>query len=331
MTRNMELSDEQKRTLLNNLIRVRELDIWFVDALLQGRLPLFYHSTQIQEAVGVGGCTFLEDGDCVYATHRGHGISKLIPRGVSIEAIMAEHYGKLTGYCAGTSGWHPCAPDHGFPMYTALISENLGLACGTALAHKLDGKQRVVVAFEGDSSAAKAEFHEAINFAAANRLPLVVVVENNGMAQHTPTSTFLLNKDIANYAQGIGIPGQIVDGQDVIAVHEAVQAAVARARDGLGPTLIECKTFRLRSHSEGSPDVSMDTLRSSEEAEEWARDKDPVKLFGGQLLDGGIVTQPEVDRMHEAVREEIEEAYRLAMQAPGIPDLAYLESLLFAD
>ena len=164
----MKLTNDQKRLLLDNLIRVREVDQWFVDALLSGKLPLFYHSTQIQEAVGVGGCTFLEEGDSVYATHRGHGISKLIPRGVSIESIIAEHYGKLTGYCGGASGWHPCVPDKGFPMYTALISENLGLACGTAMAHKLDGKGRVVVSFEGDSSAAKAEFHEAINFAGAN-------------------------------------------------------------------------------------------------------------------------------------------------------------------
>ncbi|HKX80352.1 MAG TPA: thiamine pyrophosphate-dependent dehydrogenase E1 component subunit alpha [Novosphingobium sp.] len=327
----MTLTGDQKITLFTNLVRVRELDQWFIDALLSGKLPLFYHSTQVQEAVGVGGCTFLEDGDCVYATHRGHGISKLIPRGVSMESILAEHYGKLTGNCGGASGWHPVAPDKGFPMYTALIAENLGLASGTALAAKLDGKQRVVVSFEGDSAAAKAEFHEAINFAAANKLPLVVVIENNEMGQHTPLSTYLVNKDIANFAPGYGIPGEIVDGQDVIAVHEAVQRAVVRARAGEGPSLVECKTYRLRGHSEGGPDVSMDQPRSKEEADRWLRDKDPVKLFGAKLLEEKILTQADIDRIHQEAKEEIEEGLRLADAAPIIPSFEHLQSLLFAD
>ena len=326
----MKLTNDQKRLLLDNLIRVREVDQWFVDALLSGKLPLFYHSTQIQEAVGVGGCTFLEEGDSVYATHRGHGISKLIPRGVSIESIIAEHYGKLTGYCGGASGWHPCVPDKGFPMYTALISENLGLACGTAMAHKLDGKGRVVVSFEGDSSAAKAEFHEAINFAGANRLPMVIVIENNGMAQITPIETFLVNKDIANYAKGIGIPGVIVDGQDVIAVMEAVQEAVERARNGGGPTMIEAKTIRLRAHAEGVEDVSLNAPRVTDH-EAWLRDKDPVKTFSAQLIAEGVVTQAEIGRMQQDVREEIAQAYEAVQAAPGIPDYAHLQNLLFAD
>ncbi|HKT77394.1 MAG TPA: thiamine pyrophosphate-dependent dehydrogenase E1 component subunit alpha [Sphingobium sp.] len=327
----MELTDAQKVTLFENLVRVRELDQWFIDALMSGKLPLFYHSTQVQEAVGVGGCTFLEEGDSIYATHRGHGISKLIPRGVSIESIIAEHYGKLTGNSGGASGWHPCAPEKGFPMYTALIAENLGLASGTAMAAKLAGKQRVVVAFEGDSAAAKAEFHEALNFAAANRLPLVVVIENNEMGQHTPLSTYLLNKDIAKFAPGYGIPGEIVDGQDVVAVHNSVQAAVARARAGEGPSLIECKTYRLRGHSEGGPDVSMDQPRSKDEADRWLRDKDPIKLFGAKLLDAKILTQADIDRIHQEVRDEIDEGYRLALDAPTIPSFEHLQSLLFAD
>jgi pyruvate dehydrogenase E1 component alpha subunit len=327
----MQLTNEQKVTLFSNLVRVRELDEWFIEALMTGKLPLFYHSTQVQEAVGVGGCTFLEDGDSVYATHRGHGISKLIPRGVSIESIIAEHFGKLTGNSGGASGWHPCAPEKGFPMYTALIAENLGLAAGTALAAKLNGKRRVVVAFEGDSSAAKAEFHEAINFAAANRLPLIIVVENNEMGQHTPSSTYLVNKNIADFAPGWGIPGVVVDGQDVIAVHEAVQTAVERARAGGGPSLIEAKTYRLRGHSEGGPDVSMDQPRSKDEAERWLRDKDPVKLFGAKLLEENILTQADIDRIHQAAKDEIEEAARLAAEAPAIPSFEHLQSLLFAD
>lgn len=327
----MDLTNDQKIELYTHLVRVRELDEWFINALMTGKLPLFYHSTQVQEAVGVGGCTFLEDGDSVYATHRGHGISKLLPRGVTIESIIAEHYGKVTGNSGGASGWHPCAPEKGFPMYTALIAENLGLAAGTALAAKLDGKQRVVVAFEGDSAAAKAEFHEALNFAAANRLPMIVVIENNEMGQHTPSSTYLVNKDIADFAPGYGIPGVVVDGQDVIAVHDAVQIAVARARAGEGPSLIECKTYRLRGHSEGGPDVSMDQPRSKEEAERWLRDKDPIKLFGAKLLDEKVLNEADIDRIVQAARDEIEEASELADKAPVIPSFDHLQSLLFAD
>jgi pyruvate dehydrogenase E1 component alpha subunit len=327
----MTLTGEQKSLLLRNLIRVRELDEWFVQALLSGKLPLFYHSTQVQEAVGVGACTFLEDGDSVYATHRGHGISKLLPRGVSIESILAEHYGRVTGNSGGASGWHPCAPDKGFPMYTALISENLGLASGTALAHKLDGKGRVVVAFEGDAAGAKAEFHEAINFAAVNRLPLIVVIENNAMGQHTPASTYLVNKDIANFAPGWGIPGVVVDGQDVVAVHDAVQTAVARARAGEGASLIECKTFRLRGHSEGGPNVSMDQPRSQDEADAWARDRDPVKLFAAQLIAEGVVSPADIEQMRQDAVDEIADGLELALAAPVIPSFEHLQSLLFAD
>ena len=216
-------------------------------------------------------------------------------------------------------------------MYTALIAENLGLACGTAMAAKLDGKRRVVVAFEGDSAAAKAEFHEAVNFAAANRLPLIVVIENNEMGQHTPLSTYLVNKDIAKFAPGYGIPGVIVDGQDVIAVHEAVQEAVRRARAGEGPSLIECKTYRLRGHSEGGPDVSMDQPRSKDEADKWLREKDPIKLFGAKLLAEEILTQADIDEIHQAAREEIEEAVKLAAEGPVIPSFEHLQSLLFAE
>jgi TPP-dependent pyruvate/acetoin dehydrogenase alpha subunit len=327
----MILTNAQKVTLFTNLVRVRELDQWFIDALMSGKLPLFYHSTQVQEAIGVGACTFLEGGDSVYATHRGHGISKLIPRGVSMESIIAEHYGKLTGNCGGASGWHPCAPEKGFPMYTALIAENLGLAAGTALAAKLDGKRRVVMAFEGDAAAAKAEFHEALNFAAANKLPMIVVIENNEMGQHTPASTYLAKKDIADFAPGYGIPGVIVDGQDMVAVFEASRAAVERARAGDGPSLIECKTYRLRGHSEGGPDVSMDQPRSIEEAERWLRDKDPVKLFGAQLLEEQVLAQAQIDGIHLAAREEIETAAQLAADAPTIPSYEHLQSLLFAD
>ena len=327
----MTLTNAQKTILFENLVRVRELDEWFIDALMTGRLPLFYHSTQVQEAVGVGACTFLEDGDSVYATHRGHGISKLLPRGVSIESILAEHYGKLTGNCGGASGWHPVAPDKGFPMYTALVAENLGLAAGTAMAAKLNGKGRVVVSFEGDSAAAKAAFHEAINFAAVNKLPMIVVIENNEMGQHTPLETYLVSKDIANFAPGWGIPGVIVDGQDVIAVHDAVQTAVARARAGLGPSLIECKTYRLRGHSEGGPNVSMDQPRSKEEAERWYRERDPVKLFGATLLQEGVLTASDIERFHRNAKEEIEEAYRRAAAAPTIPNFEHLQSLLYAD
>lgn len=327
----MQLTNEQKITLLDNLVRVRVLDQWFIDALMSGKLPLFYHSTQVQEAVGVGACTFLEDGDSVYATHRGHGISKLIPRGVTIESIIAEHFGKLTGNSGGASGWHPCAPEKGFPMYTALIAENLGLAAGTAMAAKLNGNGRVVVAFEGDSAAAKAEFHEALNFAAANKLPLIVIVENNEMGQHTPLSTYLVNSDIAKFAPGYGIPGQIVDGQDVIAMHEATQVAVARARAGEGPTLIEAKTYRLRGHSEGGPDVSMDQPRSKDEADRWLRDKDPIKLFSAKLIAENILNEADVENIHLAAKKEIDLGYEAALAAPTIPSFDHLQSLLFAD
>jgi TPP-dependent pyruvate/acetoin dehydrogenase alpha subunit len=327
----MELTNDQKILLFSNLVRVRELDEWFIDALLTGKLATFYHSTQVQEAVGVGGCTFLEEGDFVYATHRGHGISKLLPRGVSIESILAEHYGKVTGNCGGVTAFHPCAPEKGIPMYTALIAENLGLAAGTAFANKLDGNGRVVVSFEGDASAAKAAFHEAIIFAAANKLPLVIVVENNEMAQQTPASSFLANKDIADFAIGFGIPGFKVDGQDVIAVHDAVQAAVARARAGEGPTLIECKTYRSRAHAEGLNDVSLNEPRPQSELARWFKEKDPVKIFGAQLLKDEILTQADIDRLHLEAKDEIEEAYRLAMEAPPISSFEHLQSLLFAD
>jgi len=288
----------------------------------------FFHSGQGEEAVGVGGCSFLNEDDYVYGQHRGHGIAHLLAKGGSATQFLAEHYGKIDGSCRGISANHFCQPEIGMLGAAGTIGSAFPLSLGWALAAKKRGKRQVVLCFFGDGASNRGTLHEAMNLATLWKLPIVYVCHNNLYAQYTPIKDAYPREDIADLAGGYGIPGVIVDGQDVIAVHEAVQAAVARARSGEGPSLIECKTYRYRTHSEGVPDVSHADPRPPEEIEAWKK-RDPIKLFGEALLAQGILSQDELDRIDKDVTAEVEAAEKAALESPVL-DPATLETLIYA-
>jgi pyruvate dehydrogenase E1 component alpha subunit len=325
----MALEKEQLIRLYTNLVRARKLDETVVKGIAEGKTVAFFHSGQGEEAVGVGGCTFLREDDYIYPHHRGHGVAHVISKGMSPKAFIAEHYGRATGGAGGIAGFHAAAPELGIMGAAGTIGSQFPVSLGWGLAAKKRDRGQVVVCFFGDGSSNRGTLHEAMNAAALWKLPIVWVCHNNLYAQFMPIKDAYPKENIADLAAGYGMPGVVVDGQDVVAVHEAVQAAVARARAGEGPTLVECKTYRYRAHVEGVPDVSHAEPRPAEEVEAWKK-RDPIKLFRERLLEQGVLSQDDVERIDREADRETDEAERFAMDSP-VPDPAVLQRALYAD
>jgi len=325
----MTLEKEQLIRLYTNLVRARKLDETVVSGIAEGKTVAFFHSGQGEEAVGVGGCTFLREDDYIYPHHRGHGVAHALSKGMSPKGFLAEHFGKATGSAGGIAGFHAAEPEIGIMGAAGTIGSQFPVSLGWGLAAKKRGKEQVVVCFFGDGSSNRGTLHEAMNLAAVWKLPIVWVCHNNLYAQFMPIKDAYPKDDIADLAAGYGMPGVVVDGQDVVAVHEAVQAAVARARAGDGPSFVECKTYRYRAHVEGVPDVSHAQPRPAEEVEAWKK-RDPINLFRERLLEQGVLSQDDTERIDREVAAEIDEAERFAMDSP-VPDPTILEKVLYAD
>lgn len=326
----MKLTNEQKIKLYSNMVRVRKLDELLKKALLTGKIVSFFHSQEGQEAVGVGACTFLKEDDYVFTGHRGHGIGKALPKGVSPKRIIAEHYCKTTGLCGGISGFHICQPELGIVGHGAVLGSEFVIAAGTAISAQMSGKGQVAICFQGDGTHCRGPFHEAMIMAAKWKLPLIDVIENNQYMINTPVSEIYPMENLADLALGYHVPGVVVDGQDVMAVYKAVQTAVDRARAGDGPSLIECKTYRIRPHSEGSRALRIDEPRPQEEVDEW-KEKDPIAMFGERLLKEKILLKPDIDRISREATEEMAEADRLADEDSVLNDPSVLQKALFAE
>jgi acetoin:2,6-dichlorophenolindophenol oxidoreductase subunit alpha len=325
----MKLGRDELLKLHANLVRARKLDELMVAALAQGKVVSFFHSAQGEEAVAVGACTFLRRDDFVYVTHRGHGLAQIIAKGGSAKAFLAEHYGKATGSCGGTSAVHSIEPDLGIMGYSMTLGAGFALSVGWGLAAAKNRRQQVVVSFFGDGTSNRGTLHEAMNLASLWKLPIIWVCSNNLYGQFMPIKDAYPRKNIADLAAGYSMPGVVVDGQDVLAVHEAVQAAVSRARAGEGPSLVECKTYRYRAHGEGMMDMAHHQPRCQEEIATW-RKRDPVTLFQNKLLGDGVVTEAELEQIERGIVAEMEEADRFAVESP-LPDIHNLQQILYAD
>ncbi len=324
----MTLQEEELLKLYSNMVRARKADEVIVKGLQDGKVVSFYHSGQGEEAVGVGGCTFLRKDDYLYPQHRGHGIAHILSKGASAKSFIAEHYGKATGACNGIAGFHFVEPELGILGMAGTIGSAFPVSLGWGVAARKRGQGQVVACFFGDGASNRGTLHEAMNLAAVWKLPIVWVCHNNLYAQFMPLKDAYAKEDIADLAAGYDMPGVVVDGQDVIAVHEAVQAAVERARAGDGPSLVECKTYRYRAHSEGA-DITHYGPRSEEEIEAWKK-RDPIKLFQERLLEQDVLTQEDIERIDREATAEMEEAERFAMESP-LPDPDILETILYAD
>jgi pyruvate dehydrogenase E1 component alpha subunit len=275
-----------------------------------GLVPGFVHLYAGEEAVGVGVCAHLTDRDYITSTHRGHG--HCIAKGVDIPAMCAELMGKATGICKGKGGsMHIADVDKGMLGANGIVGGGLPLAAGAALTAKTLGTGGVAVCFFGDGASNQGTFHEALNLAAIWKLPVVFVCENNGYAESTPVSYHCAASDIANRASAYEIPGIVVDGLDLFAVYEAAGEAIARARRGEGPTLVEAKTYRYYGHFQGDTI----TYRTEDEVDRY-RLRDPILGVRRYAIDHGIATTEELDAIDERVRTELEQAWDAAKAAP---------------
>jgi acetoin:2,6-dichlorophenolindophenol oxidoreductase subunit alpha len=325
----MNLTADDKRRLYRNLVRARAFDRLFASLLARGKLLGFFHRGEGGEAPGVGACTFLRQDDMIWPHLRGHGLPHLIGKGIDPKYYLAEHMGKSTGYCGGVSTFHCCAPEQGMYGLAGTIGSGFPVSVGWGLAAKMNGRGQVIVTCFGDGTSNRGTLHEALLMSANWKLPIVWVCENNGLAIYVPAHEHHPMQDVASLAPGYGLPFQIVDGQDVIAVAQAVMEAVERARVGGGPSFVECKTARFYEHDIGSPDLVGTEPRTAEMIERL-RQRDPLKLCCERLMAEGILTQQDVEQIDREAKAEAEAAEQFAMEGL-MPDPASLDQMLYAD
>jgi len=296
--------------MFRRMTLVREFELRAIEERRNGLIPGFIHPCVGQEATAVGACLALAPADVITSTHRGHG--HLIGKGGDPRYMMAELAGRSTGYCLGRGGsLHIADFDLGILGANGIVAGGIPIAVGAGLAFHLRGEKRVALAFFGDGAVNQGAFHEAANMAGLWKLPVIFMCENNLYGEGTPQHKQAPIADLAARAAGYGFPGVIVDGNDVLAVYEAVRMAAERARAGLGPTFIEGKTYRQRGHYEGDPMV----YRTQEEMEYW-KARDPVVLFRRRLLEAGIFDEQTLDKVHQDVLRQLDEAVEFAKSAP---------------
>jgi TPP-dependent pyruvate/acetoin dehydrogenase alpha subunit len=265
-----------------------------------------------EEAVAVGVCSNLLDDDYIVSTHRGHG--HCIAKGVNIKYMMAELFQKKTGTNKGKGGsMHIADFTVGMLGACGIVGGGIPIATGSGLSIKLRETSQVATAFFGDGATNQGTFHESLNMASIWKLPVLYVCENNLYGMFTPASYALSVQDVSKKAEAYGIHGVTVNGMNVIDVYEATNQAVKRAKKGLGPTLIECKTYRYYEHYGPSTDSF---YRTNEEREQW-KQRDPIKNFKIRLINDGVLTEDELYGIDEKVKTEIDEAVKFAEESPN--------------
>ena len=304
---------EQLELSLHQMQRIRAFEakamVLFEQKFIRGSV----HPYTGMEAIAVGVCGALSESDYITSTHRGHGHS--IAKGLDLKLMMAEITGRATGYCGGKGGsMHITAMRHGMLGADAIVAGSVAIATGAAYALRLQGRESVVVSFFGDGAANQGVLHEAANLASVLKAPVIFVCENNQWAISMPIQDAINVEDIAIRAEGYGFPGEVVDGNDVLAVREVAERAVARARDGQGPTLIEAKTYRITPHSAATPNDG----RSPDELALW-RERDPIHRFSRFLVDRQLVSEDRVAELESEAIHEVEEAAEFALNSP-FPD-----------
>ncbi len=278
-----------------------------------------------QEAVAAGVCTALRPSDWISSTHRGHG--HCIAKGVDVRPMMAELFGKVTGTNRGKGGsMHITDIRVGVLGVNPIVGMGATHAVGAGLSAKVRGTDEVVAAFFGEGAAGIGALHEAMNMASIWTLPIVYVCENNGYAQATPVEYALAVPNVADRASAYGMPGTLVDGQDVLEVYGAAAEAVERARSGEGPSLIECKTHRYYGHHQGD-----DPLRyRTKEEEHLARERDPLRIFRERVQRDGLLTEPELDDIDARNRAAVDEAVDFAEASP-VPEVDELYTHVYVE
>lgn len=317
----MDIPSDRLILMYERMLKIRHFEMRVKELFAAGEMPGFVHLYLGQEAVAAGACSALRDDDYITSTHRGHG--HIIAKGAEMKYMMAELYGKVTGYNKGKGGsQHIAWPGLGILGANGIVGGGLPIAAGAAFSARLRQSGQVAVCFFGDGASNEGAFHEALNLASAFKLPVIYVCENNLYGVGTRQSHVRKIEDIAERAVGYAMPGLVVDGNDVMAVHEAVQEAVDRARGGGGPALIECKTYRWRTHFEGE----RDTYRPPAEVDDWMR-REPIAPYRRLLIERGVLTTQEADEIEQRVIHELDEAVEFARTSPLPAPESALEDL----
>jgi pyruvate dehydrogenase E1 component alpha subunit len=293
------------------MLTIRRFEDRVAQEFLEGNILGYVHSYIGEEAIATGVCHNLKIDDRIVSSHRGHG--HCIAKGADIKRMMAEIYGKKTGYCKGKGGsMHIADFSIGMLGANGIVGAGLPIAVGAGLAAKLEGKNRVAVVFFGDGATQEGEYHESLSLASIWKLPLIFICENNLYAASTPARYVLPIQDIYKRAETYAMPGTVVDGNDVVAVYEIAKELVARTREGGGPTFLECKTYRWHGHFEG---IMMPDPRPKEEVEAWKK-KCPVARMERRLLEAGILTRQEIETMDSQIMAKVEDAIKYAVESP---------------
>jgi len=321
----MSLTKQKMVDLYTVMLRIRNFEEKIEELVMTAAIGGFVHLYVGQEAVAAGVCATLTDADYITSTHRGHG--HLIAKGGDVKRMMAELFARRTGYCKGKGGsMHIADLDLGILGANGIVGGGPPIAVGAAMAARYKGTDSVCVSFFGDGASNQGTTHEAMNLAAVWRAPVVFVAENNHYGEFTSQSKHQCIESVTERAAGYGIPGAIVDGNDLMAVYEAAAEAVDRARKGKGPTLLECKTYRIKGHFVGDPEV----YRGKEEIEGWQKaDKDAILRFEKKLLETKALTKDKMKKIRESVQREIEEAVKFAQESPE-PDVSELLEDVYA-
>lgn len=314
---------EQLMGFYQTMYKMRRFEEEVFEFYKKGMMPGLAHLYMGEEAIGTGVCGALKEDDYIGSTHRGHG--HLVARGADINRMMAEILGKKDGYSKGKGGsMHIMAMDKGILGANGIVGGEIPIATGAAYRAKYLGTDQVAVSFFGDSASNEGTFHESLNMAAAWKLPIVYIIENNLYGISVDIRDVTNTTNLADRAIGYGMPGVVVDGMDVIAVYQAAEEAVKRARSGNGPTLIECKAYRWQGHHVGDPATYRERRDTDEKAKWMARC--PVECFKVNVIEAKIATEKDFQKIEDAVEKEVQAAVKFAADSPyPDPSEAYTE------
>ncbi|WP_019535968.1 thiamine pyrophosphate-dependent dehydrogenase E1 component subunit alpha [Paenibacillus ginsengihumi] len=307
----VQLSTERLLELYHQMWLVRyfdeKVDEFFAKGLIHGTT----HLCVGQEATAVGACAVLEERDKITSTHRGHG--HCIAKGAQADRMMAELFGRETGYCKGKGGsMHIADVEKGNLGANGIVGGGIPIAAGAALTSKMKNLGYVVLCFFGDGASNEGSFHEAINLAAIWKLPVIFFCENNQYGMSGPVKEMVAIENIADRSKAYGIPGVVVDGNDIFEVMKVTEEAVRRARQGEGPTLIEAKTYRWKGHSKSDAKK----YRTREEEQQWREEKDPIEKMAARLIGDQIASREQLEALRIKAYEEIEAAVQFAEASP---------------
>ncbi len=316
----MRLTKEKLSSFYQTMQTIRLFEERIVDLYARGQVPGLAHLYIGEEAVATGVCGALNKADYITSTHRGHG--HVIAKGAALNPMMAELFGKVTGYCKGKGGsMHIADMDEGILGANGIAGGGLPIAIGAGWSAKWRKTTQVTACFFGDDASSNGTFHESLNLASLHKLPVLFICENNGYGISVSQAKCTPIKDIASRAVAYDMPGVVVDGNNVVEVYKAAEKAVKRARAGEGPTVIECKTYRWRGHHEGDPNQG-GRYRTKEEIQEW-KEKCPILQFEKALLKEKKATKTQLDEITRATEEAIDEAVLFAKESdyPSIEEM----------